>query len=98
MKSKNETLVATKWLFYYFQNLEEEIREKYVNKSGVPYVNISALLKRTIPIPAIAEQKRITGILDKFDRLVNDLSDGLPAEIDARQAQYAYYREKLLSF
>ena len=37
-------------------------------------------------------------ILDRFDRLCNDISEGLPAEIEARQKQYEYYREKLLSF
>jgi type I restriction enzyme S subunit len=36
--------------------------------------------------------------LDKFDKLVNDISEGLPAEIDARRKQYEYYRGKLLEF
>lgn len=51
-----------------------------------------------IPLPPIEEQKRIAGILDKFDALVNDISEGLPAEIIARRKQYEYYREQLLSF
>jgi len=50
------------------------------------------------PIPPLAEQERIVSILDKFDALVNDISIGLPAEIEARQKQYEYYREKLLTF
>ncbi|EMH0453770.1 hypothetical protein V5812_000870 [Campylobacter upsaliensis] len=40
----------------------------------------------------------IVEILDKFDTLANDLSAGLPAEIEARKKQYKYYRERLLSF
>ena len=56
------------------------------------------ILNISIAIPTIREQKRITEILDRFDTLCNDLSTGLPAEIEARQKQYEYYRDKLLSF
>ena len=58
----------------------------------------SRLHKLMIPIPSIEEQKRIVSILDRFDKLCNDISEGLPAEIDARQKQYEYYRDKLLTF
>lgn len=44
------------------------------------------------------KQNQIVAILDRFDTLCNDISDGLPAEIEARQKQYEYYRDKLLSF
>ena len=54
--------------------------------------------KIQIPIPPLPEQERIVAILDKFDELVNDISIGLPAEIDARLKQYEYYRNKLLTF
>ncbi|TLD99988.1 restriction endonuclease subunit S, partial [Helicobacter muridarum] len=37
-------------------------------------------------------------ILDKLDSLINDLNQGIPAEISLRRKQYEYYREKLLSF
>ena len=49
-------------------------------------------------LPSIEEQNRIVSILDRFDSLCNDISVGLPAEIEARQKQYEYYRDKLLSF
>ena len=49
-------------------------------------------------LPTIEEQKRIVSILDRFDLLCNDLTDGIPAEIEARQKQYEYYRDKLLTF
>jgi type I restriction enzyme S subunit len=54
--------------------------------------------KFPIPLPPLSEQERIVGILDKFDKLINDLSIGLPAEIQARKKQYEYYRNKLLTF
>lgn len=51
-----------------------------------------------VPVPSVEEQKRIVSILDRFDALVNDLTSGLPAEIEARRKQYEYYRDKLLTF
>lgn len=54
--------------------------------------------KITIPVPSLEEQARIVTVLDQFDALVNDISRGLPAEIEARRRQYAYYRDRLLSF
>ena len=56
------------------------------------------LMKTRVPVLPIREQERIVSILDKFDALVNDISIELPAEIEARQKQYEYYRERLLSF
>ena len=54
--------------------------------------------KLTIPVPPLEEQQRIVAILDRFDKLCNDINEGLPAEIKARQQQYEYYRDKLLTF
>lgn len=81
-------------------------RSKYVRKqivktaSGVTRFNVSKVLmeKVEIIVPSIPVQEHIVSILDKFDTLVNDISKGLPKEIELRQKQYEYYREKLLSF
>lgn len=61
-------------------------------------LNQNCFEKLRIPIPPIDEQRRIVTILDHFSTLCTDLSSGLPAEIEARQKQYEYYRDKLLSF
>jgi type I restriction enzyme S subunit len=52
----------------------------------------------SIPLPPLEEQERIVAIFDRFDALTMSISEGLPAEIEARRKQYEYYRDKLLSF
>jgi len=64
----------------------------------MPRGDKNAVMCYKIPIPSLAEQARIVAILDRFDALTNDLTHGLPAEIAARQKQYEYYRDRLLSF
>ena len=64
----------------------------------VKSVPMAEMKKLKIPVPPLEEQKRIIAILDRFDKLCNDISEGLPAEIEARQKQYEYYRDKLLTF
>ena len=66
--------------------------------AGVPHISGEALQSIMIPVPSLEEQKRIVSILDRFDALCNDITAGLPAEIEARQKQYEYYRDKLLTF
>ncbi len=73
-------------------------KEKYVARAKVKRVGGENLGKIVVPVPPIEEQRRIVGILNRFDALVNELSSGLPAEIAARRQQYAYYRDRLLSF
>ena len=58
--------------------------------------NVMASIR--VPMPTPKEQERIASILDRFDTLCNDLTSGLPAEIEARRKQYEYYRDKLLTF
>jgi len=67
-------------------------------KSKVVHSSIPALKEITIPIPSLEEQERIVSILDRFDALTTDIKNGLPAEIAARQKQYEYYRDLLLTF
>ena len=88
-----------KYVAYYFQTEHFQKQKKvFITGTKVRRVNADDLAKITIPIPPIEEQERIAGILDKFDTLVNSISEGLPREIELRRKQYEYYREKLLSF
>lgn len=67
-------------------------------KSKVVHTNVPSLQEIVIPIPPLEEQQRIADILDRFDTLTNDLTSGLPAEIEKRRQQYEFYRDKLLTF
>ncbi len=51
-----------------------------------------------IPITSLSEQQKIVSILDRFDTLTTDLTQGLPAEMEKRRQQYEFYRDKLLTF
>ena len=76
--------------------------QKYIknNKSKGSQVFLALGKLRNIPIPVLSDVivEKIVNILDRFDKLCNDISEGLPAEIEARQKQYEYYRDKLLTF
>ena len=72
--------------------------EQYRTSGAQPGLSVRRLGRVEIPLPSLEEQQRIGDILDKFDALVNDISQGLPAEIEARRKQYEYYRDKLLTF
>jgi type I restriction enzyme, S subunit len=67
-------------------------------KSKVVHSSIPALKDIQIPLPPLNEQARIVSILDRFDELTTNMTHGLPAEIEARQKQYEYYRDRLLTF
>lgn len=69
-----------------------------VKGSAQPNLNLQQLNNFEFPFPSIEEQKRVVNILDKFDALVNDITVGIPAEIELRRQQYEYYRNRLLSF
>ena len=71
---------------------------QYKTAGAQPGLSVSRLEKVLLPIPSISEQQRIVSILDKFEALVNGLTEGIPAEIAAVQEQYEYYRNKLLTF
>ena len=73
-------------------------KRKYAHGTKVIEISPNQVAKIVIPIPSREEQDRIVDILDKFESLNNSLTEGLPAEIKARQQQYEYYRDQLLSF
>ncbi|MDE7122248.1 MAG: restriction endonuclease subunit S [Oscillospiraceae bacterium] len=89
--------ILNKYIYYILLSKSDFIKSK-VRKASIPRLARSVIEKLLIPVPPIKEQERIVAILDRFDRLCNDLTNGLPAEITARQKQYEYYRDRLLNF
>ncbi len=100
----DNTLFKTKFVYFFLKKEQEKIH-LMKKGSGVPHVRAKDFESYSIPMPPLAEQNRIVGILDKFDELVNGdsgseagMTGSLPAEIQARRKQYEYYRGKLLEF
>ena len=71
---------------------------QYKTAGAQPGLSVAKLEKVKIPVPEKEIQDRIAKVLDNFDAICSDLNIGLPAEIEARQKQYEYYRDKLLAF
>ncbi len=88
-----------KYMSYYFHT-DHFFAQKKKLAHGTKVIEVTPdkLLDIVIPLPSIEEQERIVSILDRFDSLSGNMVEGLPAEIEARQKQYEYYRDKLLCF
>ena len=90
----DESIVLNSYLRYCY-----ELKPWKASEGGtIPRLYNDNIAKAVIAVQSIEEQKRVVSILDRFDAICNDLTSGLPAEIEARQKQYEYYRNKLLSF
>ncbi len=87
------TSISVRYLFYILSFVGFDIK-----KSSVPNMNSNEVKQKVIPIPSLSDQQKIVDILDRFDTLTTDLTQGLPAEIEKRKQQYEYYRDKLLTF
>lgn len=71
---------------------------QYAKGGGQPLITAGQLKGISIPVPSLETQQKVVDTLDRFDALTASLTDGLPAEIEARKAQHAYYRDRLLDF
>lgn len=93
---KNKNLLLPEYIYY----ISETLYEKFLGLTNgkLAMANLSFVRNLEIPVPQLEQQQRIVDILDCFDTLCNDISSGLPAEIEMRQKQYEYYRDKLLTF
>lgn len=90
--------VTVKYLYYLLKNDIKYFRNKAIGMGSLPQISIGVTENYKIPIPPLEVQGEIVAILDKFESMCNSLTEGLPAEIEARKKQYEYYRDKLLSF
>ncbi|MGX9340741.1 restriction endonuclease subunit S [Mycoplasma sp. 4044] len=93
LKSKDENLILTKFLYYYLKNNENVKVRTNVIKSSIKYMNFQSLIKIEIAIPVVEVQKKIVEILDTFQSSTAELT----AELNKRLKQYDYYRDLLLS-
>ena len=90
--------VTVKYLYYYLKNNVNYFREIGAQMGSMPQISLPVTEKFEMYLPSLEEQKKIVNILDKFEELINNISIGLPIEIELRRQQYEYYRNKLLSF
>ena len=90
----DETMVLNRYLYYVYQ-----LSPWQISTGGtIARLYNDNIANAKINIPPLQEQEHIVSILDRFDALCNDITQGLPAEIEARRKQYEYYRDKLLTF
>lgn len=91
--------MSPKFVSYYFQTAAFHAeKNKFVARAKVKRLSGADLGKLAIPVPALATQEHLVGILDQFGLLVGDLSVGLRAELVARRQQYEHYRDRLVTF
>ena len=92
---KDKSLVSAKYLYYYFECTKDYTLVPLMKGGANVSMTVSDIAKVKVPIPSISEQKEIISKLEVLDEYCNI---ALPAEIEARQKQYEYYRDKLLTF
>lgn len=92
---KFNNLVTQKFVEYYLNSID---LSNYISGAAQPKLNQKNLNMIKIPHPTLERQEQIVSVLNTFEKLCNDIINGLPKEIELRQKQYEYYRDKLLSF
>lgn len=94
----NENFIPEYIYFCLISDIFQGYIKKYKTSSTMPILNKTNFEKLEIPLPPLDEQERIVGILDSLNELANGLSAGIPKEIELRQKQYEYWRDRLLEF
>ena len=90
---------SPKYVMYLLQSdLMKQYMQKNIKGSAQPNLNLKQLNDFIIPLPPLSVQERLVHVLDNFEAICSDLNIGLPAEIEARQKQYAFYRDALLTY
>lgn len=91
----NDEIALPRYLFHWIASQYQQL--KALGEGSQNNISASKVRKFLIPVPSLDTQRQIVDILDRFDDLTTSLTDGLPAEIEARRQQYAYYRDRLLA-
>ena len=96
----NHSVVLSRFIKYFIESDygKKELNKRILHKAIPIKINLGDVGKLELPIPPLEVQLHVVNILDKFSTIINDLNEGLPAEIKLREQQYEYYREMLLSF
>lgn len=96
----NRELIIPKFLRHAIEGKDgrRSLNRRTIHTAVPIKINLGDVSKVEIPVPSLATQQKVVDILDRFDALTTSLTDGLPAEIEARRQQYEYYRDRLLDF
>ena len=94
--SKSDLFIP-KFMYYLLQKCELELKSK-VRYAGIPTLDSDVIKRIKIPLPSLAEQARIVAILDKFEKLITSMEEGIPAEQIRQQKRYEHFRDLLLAF
>ena len=95
--SSDDENINLRYIYHYLVHNKEHF-QNIANNMQMPQISSNDTEKFKIPVPSLEIQSRIVQVLDNFDMVCNDLNIGLPKEIELRQKQYEYFREKLLTF
>ena len=90
--------VLPRYYFHYMRSAFLSYIQKTMFQGSVASIRRPMLNQFPVPVPTLDVQKRLVNVLDNFEAICTDLNIGLPAEIEARQKQYEYYRDLLLTF
>lgn len=93
-----ESNLLIKFLFYFLKNAEQDVMNTIVARGSIPALNKTDIEKYSVPIPPLPVQQLIVDVLDKFSTLTEDITEGLPKELEMHRKQYEYYRNELLKF
>lgn len=95
----DEKIALSSWVYYVLcTSIFYDYVDKFQQGASYPSISDNNVKKFKIPVPSLQTQQKVVDILDKFDTLVNSITDGLPREIELRRKQYEHYRELLLNF
>ena len=99
--TEHAVIVKSKGMYYHrflYHLLTHMNLNQYKSAGAQPGLAVKNLQELKAPVPPLEVQERIVRVLDNFESICSDFSVGIPAEIAARQKQYEYYRDKLLTF